>query len=95
MAVPKSRHTKSKKNRRRAHIFLKSPVLTNCPKCRKPILPHTACRYCGFYGGKEIINVLERLETKEKKKREKEMKTMEKQEVEKEKPLNLKELSKK
>lgn len=95
MAVPKSRHTKSKKNRRRAHIFLKSPALTNCLKCRKPILPHTACQHCGFYKGKEIINVLERLETKEKKKREKEMKAMEKQEDKKEKPLSLKELSKK
>ena len=95
MAVPKSRHTKSKKNRRRAHIFLKSPVLINCPKCKKPILPHTVCKYCGFYKGREVINVLEKLENKEKKKREKEMKSKEKEDARSAKSLSVKELSKK
>ncbi|MBL7156175.1 MAG: 50S ribosomal protein L32 [Candidatus Pacebacteria bacterium] len=95
MAVPKSRHTKSKKNRRRAHIFLKSPGLTNCSKCGKTILSHTLCKYCGYYGNREVVDVLEKLETKEKKKREKEIKEKEKQETVQEKPLSFKELSKK
>jgi len=95
MTVPKSRHTKSKRDRRRAHIYLKSPVLSNCPKCGKPILAHRACKYCGYYKGEEIINVLGKLEAKEKKKREKEMKSREQATKEKAKPLSLKELSQK
>ena len=95
MAVPKSRHAKSKRDRRRAHIFLESPALITCPKCGKKILPHTVCWNCGYYKGSEVLNVLEKLEQKEKKKREREIKMREKAESRKEKPLSLKELSKK
>jgi len=95
MAVPKKHTTKSKRNMRRAHIFLESPALIPCPKCGKMILPHTVCPNCGYYKGQEIINVLEKLEKKERKKREKEIKEKEKEEAKKEKPLTLEELSRK
>jgi large subunit ribosomal protein L32 len=95
MAVPKSRHTKSKKNRRRTHIFLKSPNLSICPQCGKKIPSHTMCWYCGYYGGKEIVNVLDKLEKKEKKKRKKEIETKREKETKKTKPLSWKELSRK
>lgn len=94
MAVPKQRHTKSKRNKRRMHIFIKPPVLAKCPKCGKFVLPHTVCWHCGFYKGREVINVLEKLEKKERKQREKEMKTAQESEKEK-KPLTMEELSKK
>jgi large subunit ribosomal protein L32 len=91
MAVPKSHHTKSKRNRRRANIFLTAPNLTACPKCGKPVLPHHACPNCGFYRGREVIDTLSKLSKKERKQREKEMKP---EEGEK-KPLNWEGLSKK
>jgi large subunit ribosomal protein L32 len=94
MAVPKQRHTRSRRNKRRLHIFAKVPTLTKCPKCGKPVLPHTICWNCGYYKGKEVINVLEKLTKKERKKREKEMAAKEKEEK-KEKPLSWEELSKK
>lgn len=94
MAVPKQRHTRSRRDKRRAHIFLKRPHLISCPKCGKPVLPHRVCLYCGYYKKEEIINVLEKLEKKERKKREKELKEREKEKI-KEKPLTLEELSKK
>jgi large subunit ribosomal protein L32 len=50
-----------------------------CPKCKKPILSHTACRNCGFYKGKEVVNVLAKLTKKEAKSREKEIKAVEKE----------------
>jgi len=93
MGVPKQRHTKSRRNKRRLHIFLKELVLTRCPKCGKPRLPHTICQNCGYYKGREIINVLEKLTKKERKKREKEMKAKEKEGTEP-KPLSMEELSK-
>lgn len=97
VAVPKQRHTKSRRNKRRANIFLKAPVLTLCPKCGKKTLPHTICWNCGYYKGGEVIDVLEKLTKKEKKKREKEMKTTEKEEQKevKAKPLTFEELSRK
>jgi large subunit ribosomal protein L32 len=79
MAVPKRRLSISKKNRRRRNIFLKVPKLIKCSKCGKPVLPHTVCGYCGFYKGKEYINVMAKLEKKEQKKRAKEIEAQEKE----------------
>ena len=94
MGVPKRKRSKTRQRQTRMHIFLKEPTLTHCLKCGKPVLPHTVCPYCGFYKGREVINVLAKLERKERKKREKEIKEKEK-EIKKEKPLSLEELSKK
>lgn len=61
------------------HLFLDAPLLVKCKKCGKKIIPHAACRYCGFYKGKEVINVLSKLDRKERKKKEKELKAAEKE----------------
>jgi len=94
MAVPKQRHTKSRRNKRRANLYIEAPFLSKCPKCGKPVLPHTVCPNCGYYKGREMVNVLKKLDKKERKKREKEIKSKEGKEQE-EKPLTLQELSKK
>ena len=97
MTVPKQRHTKSRRNKRRMHLFLREHVLGLCPKCSKPVLPHTACQNCGYYKGEEVIDVLKKLTKKEKKKKEKEMAVKEegeKKEVKKEGGLNWERMSK-
>jgi large subunit ribosomal protein L32 len=76
--VPKWNLTKSRRNKRRMHIFVEAPSITKCPKCKKPVLPHTLCANCGTYRGREVIDVLAKLTKKEKKEREKEMKAQEK-----------------
>jgi len=93
MPVPKQRHTKSRRNKRRSHLALKPEYLSLCPKCGSPILPHHMCPNCGYYKGKEIINVLAKLEKKEKKQKEKELAQAE-EETKKEKPLTMEGLSK-
>lgn len=97
MAVPKKRHTKSRRNRRRSHDALKKTQLSLCPKCKEPILPHHFCPFCGTYKGREVIDVMAKLTKKERKKKEKEMDKKEEKKTEKEikKPLSLEELSKK
>jgi large subunit ribosomal protein L32 len=95
MAVPKKRGTKSRRDKRRSQIFLKKPNLSKCQKCGKLVLPHTVCSFCGYYNGKEVIDVLGKLDKKEKKKKEKELKEMEKGEPKKKRNLDWKELSKK
>jgi len=94
MAVPKHRNTKSKRNKRRMHLFLKGPVLAVCPKCKKPVRPHTICHNCGYYKGREVIDVLTKLEKKERKEKQKELQSAEKAQ-QKEKLMDLEELSKK
>jgi len=98
MAVPKQRHTKSRRNKRRMHLYAKTPVLSRCPKCGKPILPHSICWNCGYYKGREVVDVLKKLTKKERKKKEKEMKAKQeagKKEGKKEGALSWEELSKK
>ena len=79
MAVPRHSHTRSKVGKTRMHKYIKRVALALCPKCGKPILSHTACKNCGYYKGKEVINVLGKLTKKEKKSREKEIKQAEKE----------------
>ncbi len=79
MAVPKSRKTKSRRNQRRMHLFITPAALTVCPKCKKAVRPHTACKNCGYYKGTEVINVLSKLTKKEKKAMEQQIKEAEKQ----------------
>ena len=93
MAVPKQNRTKSQQGQRRMHIFLETPKIAACPKCGKPVLPHTICQNCGSYKGVEVIDVLKKLTRKEKKKREKEVAVREKEEK-KVMPLSMEELSK-
>ncbi|MFH1036962.1 MAG: 50S ribosomal protein L32 [Patescibacteria group bacterium] len=90
--VPKKRHTRGSRNQRRMHIFAKTPSLTKCPKCGKPVLSHTVCPNCGYYKGNAVIDVLKKLTKKEKKVKEKEMKETEKVQG---KELSAEELSKK
>lgn len=90
MAVPKHRFTKSRRNKRRSQIFLTPAALTSCPKCGKPVLPHTVCRNCGTYKGMQVIDVMAKLTKKEKKAKAKEMAQQEEK-----KELNLQDLSKK
>jgi len=49
---------KGKQLRRRSHLALKKRTLSACSHCKKMIAPHTVCKYCGFYKGREVVNVL-------------------------------------
>ncbi|MHB8872800.1 MAG: 50S ribosomal protein L32 [Myxococcaceae bacterium] len=59
MGVPKKRHSKSRRDSRRAaNNKLGAPVqVIKCPKCKEPILPHRACKACGHYAGREVVAV--------------------------------------
>ncbi len=94
MAVPKKHTTKSKRNKRRMHIFLKRPKLSLCEHCGRPKEPHRVCPHCGYYKKREVLDVLGKLEKKERKRREADIKEKEKKATE-EKGLSLEELSKK
>lgn len=94
MAVPKQGHTRAKVGKSRMHKYITPVRLSICPKCKKPVLPHTVCFNCGYYKNEGVIDVLSALTKKEKKQREKQIKEAEK-EKKQESPLSMEELSKK
>jgi len=57
MPIPKHRHSKARRDKRRAHDFLTAPSLSECPNCHEPKMPHRVCPHCGHYKGKEVIDV--------------------------------------
>ncbi|NLG52612.1 MAG: 50S ribosomal protein L32 [Clostridiales bacterium] len=60
MAVPKRKHSKSRRDKNRsAHWKLSLPGISACPKCGSLKLTHRACKACGTYKGREVISVSE------------------------------------
>lgn len=57
MPNPKRRHSKQRRDKRRSHDALVLPGLSKCPNCQEDRLPHRACRHCGYYKGRAVIEV--------------------------------------
>lgn len=69
MAQPKRRWSKERTHLKRSTWKLEEKNLINCPKCGQPILPHTACPECGYYDGKQVLEIKDK--TKKDKKEDK------------------------
>lgn len=87
------RHTKSATRQRRSHHALKTRAFSHCSHCGREALPHTVCQNCGYYKGRQVIDVLAKLDKKERKKKEKELHAHESETAEKGKKLSAEELS--
>ena len=60
MAVPKRKISKQRRDKRRSsHWKLDMPGIVKCPSCGAFVLPHRACKACGNYGGRKVIEVAE------------------------------------
>jgi large subunit ribosomal protein L32 len=58
MAVPKKKTSKSKSRSRRASAWrLDAPPRSECPQCHQTKVPHVVCGNCGWYGGRQAIEV--------------------------------------
>ncbi|NDL66871.1 50S ribosomal protein L32 [Anaerotalea alkaliphila] len=57
MAVPKRKHSAARRDKRKANYKLTAPNLTVCSKCGEPAMPHRACRACGTYKNKAVVEV--------------------------------------
>ncbi|MBF0343741.1 MAG: 50S ribosomal protein L32 [Nitrospirae bacterium] len=60
MANPTSRHSKSRRDKRRANWKGIVPQLTKCPDCGALKMPHRVCSSCGMYDGRSILEVVEK-----------------------------------
>jgi large subunit ribosomal protein L32 len=64
MAVPKRKHSKSRRDKRRTHQGLKpNPAIAYCDHCQAPVLPHNACSDCGYYKGRKVDHTVQEQET--------------------------------
>jgi large subunit ribosomal protein L32 len=59
MPNPKRRHSSRRTANRRAHDFLTSSGLSECPSCHEKKLPHRACPKCGEYKGRAVLDTKE------------------------------------
>jgi large subunit ribosomal protein L32 len=54
-ALPKRKISKGRRDRRRMHDQLRPASLVECDNCGALKRPHTVCRECGYYRGREIV----------------------------------------
>ena len=59
MAVPKRRHSKTRRDKRRTHWKLAAPSLALCPHCGATRRAHQVCGQCGQYAGREVTEPAE------------------------------------
>lgn len=56
MAVPKSKVSKARRDKRRSSVWkLEVPGMAECPQCHEMKLSHRVCKNCGYYDGKEVV----------------------------------------
>ncbi len=60
MANPTSRHSKSRRDKRRANWKAKLPNIAKCPECGEMKLPHRICPSCGKYNGRSVLEIVEK-----------------------------------
>lgn len=56
--VIRMRHTRAHTGNRRSHHALKAANLSKCSHCGEPHRPHHMCQNCGFYNGKQVIDLV-------------------------------------
>ncbi len=60
MANPTHRHSKARRDKRRANWKGQTPDLVQCPECKEMKLSHRACASCGMYNGNKVLEVVEK-----------------------------------
>ncbi|KAF2958665.1 50S ribosomal protein L32 [Thermotoga sp. Ku-13t] len=60
MANPKQKRSRSRTHMKRAKIYraIRVPMAV-CPNCGQPKLPHRVCLHCGYYNGRQILEIAE------------------------------------
>jgi large subunit ribosomal protein L32 len=58
MPVPKRKTPKSAtRSRKSANMKLAEPARSTCPRCGSVKRPHVVCGTCGWYGGRQAVDV--------------------------------------
>ncbi len=60
MANPTHRHTRTRRDKRRANWKGQMPNLSVCPECKGVKEAHRVCMNCGFYDGRRVLEIVEK-----------------------------------
>ncbi|MDA8388618.1 MAG: 50S ribosomal protein L32 [Nitrospiraceae bacterium] len=60
MANPRHRHTRSRRDKRKANWKGEVPHLVACTECSEPRLPHRVCPSCGTYNKRKVLDIVEK-----------------------------------
>lgn len=63
--VIRMRHTRAHTANRRSHHALKAPTLATCKNCGATHRPHHMCLDCGYYNGRQIIDLAAKKEARQ------------------------------
>lgn len=55
--LPKRKYAKARQGDRRSHLHISKPSVEDCPQCHQMKLMHRVCKNCGYYRGKQVIEV--------------------------------------
>ncbi len=56
MPVPKRKRSRARRDSRFANKGIQVKAITGCTQCSAPIVPHAACKKCGFYKGAKVLS---------------------------------------
>lgn len=62
---PKRKHSKGRRDRRRSQDALSASNLVVCSNCGNKRLPHVVCPSCGYFKGREVVQVKKEKKTEE------------------------------
>ena len=60
MSKPKRRWSKSRQAKRRITCRISKPNLPPCSNCGRPKRTHRVCPYCGYYKGRQVVQIKEK-----------------------------------
>ena len=63
--VVRMRHTRAHTANRRSHHALKAPALATCKNCGATHRPHHMCLECGFYNGRQVMDLVAKKEERQ------------------------------
>lgn len=63
--VIRMRHTRAHTKNRRSHHALETPTLAVCKNCGANHRPHHMCLECGFYNGRQVMDLAAKKEARE------------------------------
>ncbi len=66
MALPKRQHSRQRSRKRRTHWKISLGSFSICSQCKKQIISHRVCPFCGYYKGKPVVEIKPKKEKKKK-----------------------------
>ena len=55
MPVPKRKRSRARRDKRFANKGVKVTSVAHCSECQTALVPHQACKQCGFYKGVKVM----------------------------------------